>query len=164
MGIALIKKIALGMLSLFFTMGSLQAFAQSSLENQAKLLESRLMAPCCWGGSLDQHFSPVSQEMKQEIRSRLQGGESSEQILQSFEQKYGERVLAQPKAEGINILAWVIPLLGMLIGVGIVMLFFRSQLYERSLDQRRQPEPEILAKDSKSQRYEQKIDQELYRS
>ena len=33
----------------------------------AKALESRLYAPCCYGGTLDIHDSPVAQELRVDV-------------------------------------------------------------------------------------------------
>jgi cytochrome c-type biogenesis protein CcmH len=52
--------------------------------------------------------------MKKDIAERLGRGESKEQILAAFTQKYGEKVLSAPTFRGFNWLAWVTPFAAML--------------------------------------------------
>jgi cytochrome c-type biogenesis protein CcmH len=60
----------------------------------AKALESRLYAPCCYGGTLDIHESDLARSLREEIASRLAGGESSDAIQNDFVVRYGDKVLA----------------------------------------------------------------------
>ena len=52
-----------------------------ALEREAKQLEARLMAPCCWAQQVSLHQSPAADEIKQNIRRMLAEGKTSEQIL-----------------------------------------------------------------------------------
>jgi cytochrome c-type biogenesis protein CcmH len=62
----------------------------------ASRLEGRIMAPCCWQGTIDSHGSPISNELRIEIRKRLKAGESPDAIEASFVQRYGPKVIAVP--------------------------------------------------------------------
>jgi cytochrome c-type biogenesis protein CcmH len=62
----------------------------------AAALEGRIIAPCCWTQTIDIHGSEISTELRQEIRSRLRAGESSEAIEQSLVERYGPKILAVP--------------------------------------------------------------------
>lgn len=66
-------------------------------EAQAKRLEERLMAPCCWIQTLDVHESPLATELRIEIRQRFEKGESSDAIEASLVSRYGKRLVAVPK-------------------------------------------------------------------
>ncbi|HXR36385.1 MAG TPA: cytochrome c-type biogenesis protein CcmH, partial [Candidatus Binataceae bacterium] len=46
---------------------------------------------------------------RDEIAGMINKGMTRVQILQSFMNRYGEKVLSAPTAEGFNLLAWVIP-------------------------------------------------------
>lgn len=60
----------------------------------AKALESRLYAPCCYGGTLDTHDSDLAKSLRDEIETRLSHGETTETIQSDFVTRYGEKVLA----------------------------------------------------------------------
>lgn len=91
-------------------------------------IQKRLMAPCCWAGTIDNHDSAVVSEMKGEIRRRLAGGESVDAILARFVARYGPRVLAEPPARGLNVLIYLLPALGLLCGGALVVAFLRRQV------------------------------------
>jgi len=91
-------------------------------------IQRRLMAPCCWAGTIDNHDSAVVGEMKGEIRRRLAGGESADAILAAFVARYGPRVLAEPPARGLNVLVYLLPLLALVGGGALVIAFLRRQV------------------------------------
>lgn len=58
--------------------------------------------------------------MKASIREYLSQGQSEPQIIQTFVTRYGEQVLAAPPKRGFNLMAWVTPFAGILLGGGVV--------------------------------------------
>ena len=66
----------------------------------------------------------VKDEMLRIIRADLKEGKAEPAILQDLVNKYGEKVLAAPPAHGFNLTAWILPGVGLLIGlflaIGIV--------------------------------------------
>ena len=91
-------------------------------------IQKRLMAPCCWAGTIDNHDSAVVSEMKDEIRRQLAGGENADVILARFVARYGPRVLAEPPARGLNVLVYLLPALALLFGGALVIAFLRRQV------------------------------------
>ncbi|APR80790.1 Hypothetical protein A7982_06137 [Minicystis rosea] len=59
-------------------------------------LEGRLLAPCCWQGTLDAHESEPAAALRMEIRGRLYAGETVEAVEASLVREYGERIRATP--------------------------------------------------------------------
>jgi len=57
---------------------------------------------------------------RDEIAGMINKGMTRVQILQSFMNKYGEKVLSAPRAEGFNLLAWVIPYV--VVGAGVLLI------------------------------------------
>ncbi len=84
--------------------------------DEVNKIASKLMAPCCWSGTVDSHQSPAAEEIKAQIRAALQQGYTERQILDSFVAAYGERILAKPKAVGFNLMAWILPAIAILLG------------------------------------------------
>ncbi len=83
----------------------------------AAALEARLLAPCCYGGTLDTHESELARELRKEIEVRLAGGESSESVQADFVARYGERVVAARSDKPIR--AMGLSLLGLMGGTAI---------------------------------------------
>ena len=56
--------------------------------------------------------------MKSLVREQLASGRSDAQVFEYFTQKYGQWILLEPQAEGINLLVYWLPVLFLVIGGG----------------------------------------------
>ena len=63
--------------------------------------------------------------MKKIIRTDLREGKAEPAILQDLVNRYGEKVLAAPPARGFNLAAWILPGLGLLIGLFLAIAIVR---------------------------------------
>src|SRR5512136_2540971 len=96
-----------------------------ALEREAKQLEAKLIAPCCWSQQVSLHQSPAADEIKQNIRKMLGEGKTSQQILDLYVAEYGDRILAEPPARGFSLLFYVAPWLFLVVSVGLVVVVVR---------------------------------------
>ncbi|MFZ5897472.1 MAG: cytochrome c-type biogenesis protein [Myxococcota bacterium] len=103
-------------------------------------LEGRIIAPCCWTQTIDIHGSPVSTELRQEIRQRLTLGESAEAIERSLVERYGAKVLAVPPGSQLGSVGIGLGLVVLGAGIGAVALLKRWQ--RRSGDPSEAPKPQ----------------------
>lgn len=78
---------------------------------RARALEAKLMAPCCFTQTIDQHESDIARQMRAEVRAWLAEGLSDQQILDRYVERYGARILAVPPAQGFNRLLYWMPYL-----------------------------------------------------
>jgi cytochrome c-type biogenesis protein CcmH len=85
---------------------------------------------------------------------RIQAGDSKEQIKDNLVAEYGPAILAAPPKEGFDLLAWVLPFVG-LVGGALVLGALAWQW-----SRRRGPPPESAAL---SPALEQRVDEELAR-
>ena len=76
-------------------------------------LEKSLMAPCCWTGTVADHGNP---NMEKSIKELVSQDMNKEEILDHFVKIYGERILAVPIAKGFNLMAWIAPILILILG------------------------------------------------
>lgn len=95
------------------------------VERQAAELESMLIAPCCFSQQVSIHQSPAAAEVRVDIRRRLAAGETRDQILQAYTDRYGKRVLAQPPAEGFDWVLHLLPPVGLFLTAGFIVLLVR---------------------------------------
>jgi cytochrome c-type biogenesis protein CcmH/NrfF len=86
-------------------------------------LEQSLMATCCWSGTVYDHGN---KEMEIEIAGMVNAGKTKTEILDYYKEKYGERVLAIPVAEGFNYFAWIAPIFMGLLGITIIFVYIRT--------------------------------------
>lgn len=90
-------------------------------------LELEIMAPCCYGGPVGEHESEAAGQIKTQITQLLDEGRGKEEILDMYVAIYGERILARPRAEGFNIMAYLMPPIFLLIG-GMFLIHMINQL------------------------------------
>ena len=84
-----------------------------------------IRCPVCRGVSIRDSPSSLAIEMMQILKDQVAAGKSDEEIFKFFEDRYGEWVLLQPKAEGMNILVWLLPAL--FIGGGATFILFEAK-------------------------------------
>jgi cytochrome c-type biogenesis protein CcmH len=105
----------------------------------AQRLEGRLLAPCCWDSSrqtLDIHGSPIANELRTEIRSRLKAGDTPDAIEADLVRRYTTKILAAPTDDRI-------PRMGFLLVVALGGAFVFAAT--RVAKWRRQTEPAASA-------------------
>ena len=76
-------------------------------------LENEVMCPVC-GTTLAESDSPAAQQIKQFIRTSIARGETKSEIKSDLVRNYGESILAAPPKHGFNLLAWLLPVVGLL--------------------------------------------------
>lgn len=103
-----------------------QPTAPRNLDDEALEIGKMLQCPICQ--NLPVAFSPsqLAGQMREVIRKKLEAGESREQILQYFVDRYGESILFEPPKRGFNLVAWRGPLVAVLAGAIGLYLLLRS--------------------------------------
>jgi cytochrome c-type biogenesis protein CcmH/NrfF len=64
-------------------------------------------------------------EMQDFIKKEIADGKDETTILQDLSLKYGVQVLSTPPARGFNLAVWILPSVGLLVGLGIVVVLVR---------------------------------------
>ena len=67
-----------------------------------KAVFQRLFSPCCYRETLDVHVSPISEELRMEIRDRLKRGEAADSIVDDMVRRYGDEVLVRPPGRALT--------------------------------------------------------------
>jgi len=90
-------------------------------------LERQLINPCenCGGMPLAGSYCGGAMKAKQELRDLAAQGMTDQQILDAFVAKYGTWILATPPRRGFTLLAWILPMLGIVVGGGGLALFLK---------------------------------------
>lgn len=90
---------------------------------------SMVLGACA--GSME--CGPAAQ-ITQEVIQMIEMGQTKEEILRHYVDKYGETILAAPTKEGFNFLAWVLPFLGLAAGIGGIYIFLDRALTSKLVD------------------------------
>ena len=97
-----------------------------SQEDLAQSIDRNIMCPVCPSETIDESQVPIAKQMRDIVREKLSLGETKEEILDYFSQRYGEAILAKPTAEGFNLIVWIIPPIIVVVGMVLVVLVVRS--------------------------------------
>ena len=103
----------------FTALGSILADDKSELILD---IEKSLMASC-FHGTVYEHGN---KEMEEQIAGFVNAGRTKEYIMNFYTNKYGERILAMPEAEGFNVFAWLAPVIIFVLGGIIMYAYFKS--------------------------------------
>ena len=77
------------------------------------------MCPLCAGQTIEQSQSELSAQMRALVLEKLKQGQTKEEILQFFVERYGEAVLAAPTKSGFSLAIWLAPITAIIVG-GII--------------------------------------------
>lgn len=89
--------------------------------DEAQLIGAQLRCPVCQGMPISESPSQMAQDMMTRVREMLAAGKSRDQIFDYFVERYGEWVLLKPKAEGLNLFLWILPAIGLLLGLALLL-------------------------------------------
>jgi cytochrome c-type biogenesis protein CcmH len=98
---------------------ALAAPAFAGARPSAGEIETELVCPVCHE-TLDQSTAPIAQEMKAEIRARIAQGWTKKQIIDEMVKNFGPQVLSTPAKHGFDLLAWLLPIVGVLGGAAVL--------------------------------------------
>jgi cytochrome c-type biogenesis protein CcmH len=82
-------------------------------------LEGEVMCPVC-GTTLDQSSSPAAEQIKRVIARRIAAGDTKSEIKDRLVANYGQSILAAPPHHGFGLLAWWLPIVGIVVAAAVV--------------------------------------------
>jgi len=114
------------------------------------------MCPVC-GTTLDQSDSAAAHQIERVISRRIAAGDTDCQIKDRLVAQYGESILASPPHRGFGLLAWWLPIVGIVLGAAALGL--GAWRWSRARD----AEPAALAGGALDPALERRVDEELRR-
>ena len=89
-------------------------------EDEARRIEARFVAPCCWRENLAVHDSAVAKQLRSEIVQMVASGQTESQIVDEYVARYGERILREPRGARFQVLM-ITPIA--VLGIGCLLVF-----------------------------------------
>jgi cytochrome c-type biogenesis protein CcmH len=96
-------------------------------------IEDEVMCTIC-GTLLAESDSPQANGERALIRRLIAEGETKQQIKDALVAQYGRNVLATPSTHGFDLVAWVAPALGLLVGTAVIVVTMRRRTRTRQDD------------------------------
>jgi cytochrome c-type biogenesis protein CcmH len=95
-------------------------------EAEAQAIDRSLMCPVCPAETIDQAQVELARQMRGVVREMLAQGAGRDEILDFFAERYGPGVLAAPPKSGVNLLAWILPVAGIVAALLGALAILRS--------------------------------------
>jgi cytochrome c-type biogenesis protein CcmH len=141
-------------LGLLFSVTFLTAQVTAERSALQRELEQEIMAPCCYGGVVADHESQAAEQVRAQIAQLIAEGKTAEEIKDMFVAIYGEQILARPRAQGFNLLAYIIPPALLLLG-GLVVIYIINRMKTTA------PQEVPPARKSYSEEFLRRVEQEM---
>ncbi len=149
-------------MAIWASLFALSAHAQDTTpsDDDVNTVAKQLYCPVCENVPLDVCPTQACAQWRGTIREKLQAGWTEQQIKDYFVQQYGERVLAQPTASGLNVLVWVLPPIVLLAGA-IFLWRFLAGVRRQSATSPALPAPATPPDDEYAAQLEQELKRRL---
>ena len=95
---------------------------EEALQQTAREIYGLIMCPLCAGQTIAQSSNETSRQMRDLVLKKLRQGETKEEILQYFESRYGERIMAKPNKKGFNLILWFFPFV--FVAFAAIVIYF----------------------------------------
>lgn len=122
-------------------------------DDQVNAIAKELYCPVCENVSLDVCPTQACAQWRALIREKLIDGWNKEQIKQYFVNQYGDRVLAQPPARGLNWLVYILPPLFFIAGIYLVYSILKKA--------KKLPQVKVVEQKENQDKYIQEIEEAL---
>ena len=96
-------------------------------DRAAHKIFTTVMSPYCPGLLLGSCPSQAAVALRDTIRAQLRRGREPEAIIDALVETYGEDILGMPRYEGIGVIAWLGPLVALMVGMVAVYRWLRTR-------------------------------------
>lgn len=111
------------------------ALAQEPDFDRVNQIAKKLSCPTCAGLNLADCPTLTCQQWREQIGDLLVEGYSDQEVLDYFSARYGPQVLQEPPRSGSTLILWVLPVLAVVVGVGLLGYTIRNWSRPQSISQ-----------------------------
>lgn len=105
--------------------GAAEVKDEDPSEAQVRAIAKDLRCAVCQNQSVYESNSDLAKDMLKVIRDKVQAGQGETEIRQYFHDRYGDYIYLEPTRSGANLLLWVIPFIGLLLGAWALWVAMR---------------------------------------
>jgi cytochrome c-type biogenesis protein CcmH len=96
-------------------------------EQRAEAIGHQLRCLVCQNESVEDSDADLARDLRHIIRTRVQTGDSDQQVIDWMVARYGDFVRLKPPFDAQTIVLWLAPALALLVGIGAVLISRRRQ-------------------------------------
>jgi cytochrome c-type biogenesis protein CcmH len=98
-----------------------EMLADPALEARARTISHDIRCPVCQGETIDDSNAPIARDLRIIIRERLVAGDTDAEVVDYIVARYGEGVLFNPPAKGVNLVLWLAGPALLLAGIAVAV-------------------------------------------
>lgn len=96
-----------------------------ALEARARALAAEMRCLVCQNQSINDSSAPFAQDVRLLLRSRLEAGDTDEEVRAFLVARFGEFILLKPTTKGVNLILWLSPLLMLAFASVVAWWYYR---------------------------------------
>ena len=104
-----------------------EVLADPALESRARDISTGLRCLVCRNETIDDSDASLARDLRLLLRERLTAGDTDAEAVAFIVDRYGEYVLLNPTANGVNLILWSAGPAMLLTGFGIAALYLRRR-------------------------------------
>ena len=89
---------------------------ETEIDVKTREVAKTLRCTVCQSESIWESGSPFARQVRESIREQVEQGKSAEDIRAYFLDRYGDYILMQPPARGVNWVVWIGPFAVLIVG------------------------------------------------
>ena len=121
-----------------------EVLADPALESRARAISTGLRCLVCRNETIDDSDASLARDLRLLLRERLTASDTDAEAIAFIVDRYGEYVLLNPTANGVNLILWLAGPAMLITGLGVAALYLRRR--------RRSAAPDAPLSDSETKR------------
>ena len=104
-----------------------EVLADPALEARARSISTGLRCLVCRNETIDDSDASLARDLRLLLRERLTAGDTDAEAVAFIVERYGEYVLLNPTANGVNLILWLAGPAMLATGLGVTALYLRRR-------------------------------------
>ena len=99
---------------------------ENSVQARTDRIASSFKCPTCQGLSVAQSKANTAKAIYAEIQRQVEEGQTDGQIRTYLVSRFGEQQLLRPETTGVGSIAWIAPVVVLVVALGLLLMKFRQ--------------------------------------
>lgn len=117
--------VVLPIVAVVLVVGSRRGGGPVTAQERVERIAEEVRCPTCESQSVADSRAPASEAIREEIRRRVDAGESDGAIRSFLVSRYGKDIVLEPEAKGVSALVWALPVVAVVGALAGLAVAFR---------------------------------------